>query len=249
MFDDLPDFAVRGECGTDIFQRLDQDGQRRVRFRCVATVLDGRVIDHTPEDRRDPARLRALAEGLEADLLARPLVLADPGTWPLVARDADPIRLFLYLDFLRAWQVADLAADRLARQVKADPSTLPMEPGKLSGAVSPLFDFNRLSRAVDLARLAVPVLARRLAAPGFADDTSGSTGFALRMLGDLCLRKSEAALALTCFETAITAGDNPFRRRRAIEAAVAAGDTAAAERHRAAYAARWALPDDLKGPA
>jgi hypothetical protein len=62
------------------------------------------------------------------------------------------------------------------------------------------------------------------------------------------VRKGEASLALTCFETAIAAGDNPFRRRRAIEAAVAAADTAAAQRHRAAFAARWTLPDDLKGP-
>jgi hypothetical protein len=249
MFDDLPDFALRGECGTDIFQRLGDEGQRRARFRCVATVADGRVIDHLPEDRRDPARLLALAARIEGDPLSRPLSLTDPQGWPLAARDGDPIRLFLHLEFLRAWQVADLAADRLIRQVTADPSALPQEPGKLSGAVAPLMEFNRLSRAVDLARLAVPVLARRLAAPGFADDKGGNTGFALRMLGDLCLRRAEAALALTCFETAVAAGDNPFRRRRAIEAAVAAGDAEAADRHRTAFAARWRLPDDLKGPA
>ena len=136
MFDDLPDFAIRGECGTDIFQRLDDPGQRRVRFRCVATVAEGQVIDHDPGARRDPARLRALAEGLALDPLARSLSLADPATWPLAARDGDPIRLFLHLDFLRAWQVADLAIDRLIRQIAADPSALPLEPGKLSGAAA-----------------------------------------------------------------------------------------------------------------
>ena len=249
MFDDLPDFAIRGECGIDIFRRLDQEGQRRVRFRCVATVADGRVIDHDPGTRSDPARARALAEALATDPMARPIGLADPASWPRAARDGDPIRLFLHLDFLRAWQVADLAIDRLIRQITADPSALPLEPGKLSGAVAPLMDFNRLSRAVDLATLALPILDARMAAPGFADDKAGGTGFALRMLGDLCLRRSEAVLALRCFEGAIVAGDNSHRRRRAIEAAVAAGDAAAAERHRAAYAARWTLPDDLKGPA
>lgn len=246
MFDDLPEFAIKGECGIDIFVRLDTPGERRSRFRCVATVSGARVIDYAPEDRRDPAALLALSRGLADDPLGRPLSLADAGTWPLAGTGGDPIKVFLHLDFFRAWHVAEIAAERLQRQVAADPSALPLEPGRLAGTVAPLMDFNRLDRGTALARLALPVLQRRLAAPGFADDAGGGTGYTLRMLGDLCLRRGEAALALTCFETAISAGDNPFRRRRAIEAAVALSDGDAAERHRAAYAERWPLPADLR---
>lgn len=246
MFDDLPEFAVRGETGIDIFLRLDTTVERRSRFRCVATVAGARVIDHAPEDRRDAASLRALAQGLADDPLGRPLTLADVGTWPAAGQGGDPIRVFLRLDFFRAWQVAEIAADRLQRQIAADPAALPPEPGKLAGSVAPLLEFNRVRRGIVLAGLALPLLQRRLAAPGFTDDAGGSTGYALRMLGDLCLRGGEAALALACYETAILAGDNPFRRRRAIEAAVVLGDTLAAERNRAAYAARWPLPADLR---
>lgn len=246
MFDDLPEIALVGERGIDIFLRRDDAGQRRARFSCIATVAEGRVQDHDPGAHRDPARLQALAQRLSGDPLLAPLSLADPGSWPPI-RGSDPIRVFLYLDFLRAWQVAEVAADRLQRQLAADPATLPLEPGKLAGAVAPLFDFNRLARAIELARLALPVLDRRLADSAHADDKTGTTGFALRMLGDLCLRGGAAALALTCFETAIATGDNPHRRRRAIEAANALGDIDAAGRHRAAFAVRWTLPDDLKG--
>jgi len=248
MFDDdLPDLAVRGETGIDLFRRLQDAGQRRTRFRCLATLeTGGELTLHAPEARPDAARLTALAQGLAADPLARPLALTDPAGWPDAAAGGDPIRLFLYLDFLRAWQVADLAGSRLETQLaRAGAAALPEEPGRLAGVVAPVFDFNRIARGIRLARAMAPLLAGRIAQPGFRDDRHGGTGYALRMLGDLCLRGGAPALALSCFETAVAAGDNAFRRRKAIEAARAAGDTEAASRHRAGYAARWTLPPDL----
>jgi len=243
MFDtDLPAFAVQGETGIDLFQRVDDPDARRGRFRCLATLAPGGVLtDHHPEDRRDPAPLRALAEALAAEPLAKPFSLGDSRSFPRAAAAGDPIRLFLYLDFFRAWQVADLAAARLESQLMHDPASLPQDGGALTGAVAPLFDFNRTGRGIALAQAALPVLAPRIAAGG----APGSTGYALRMLGDQCLRGGAAALALRCFETALATGDNAFRRRRAIEAARAAGDSAAAARHRSLYAARWKLPADL----
>ena len=248
MFDDdLPEIAVHGERGIDLFQRLDDAGQRRASFRCIATLApDGVLADHAPEARRDPARLRALAEGLARDPVTAPFSLGDAPGWPRAASaGGDPVRLFLYLDFFRAWQVADLAGNRLETQLARDPGLLPVEPGQIAGIVAPVFDFNRLARGQRLAAALVPLLAQRIATPEFRDDRHGGTGYALRMLGDLCLRADDPRLALACFETAVNAGDNPFRRRKAIEAARAAGDTDAAARHRAGYAARWVLPPDL----
>lgn len=248
MFDDdLPEFAVHGEQGIDLFQRLDDEDQRRTRFRCIATLgPDGVLRDHAPEAGRQPGPLRALAESLAADPVAAAFSLGDPRGWPRAATaGGDPLRLFLYLDFFRAWQVADLAGTRLEAQLAADPAALPVEPGQIAGAIAPVFDFNRLARGQRLARALVPVLARRIATPGFRDDLHGGTGYALRMLGDLCLRAGDPGQALACFETAVAAGDNPFRRRKAIEAARAAGLAEAVARHRAAFAGRWTLPDDL----
>lgn len=248
--DELPDFAVRGEAGIDLFRRVEDSDRRRVQFLCLGTLDDGgRLALHLPDApgaRPDPARLTTLARGLAADPLAQPLSLADVGRWPLAGAGGDPIRLFLYLEFFRAWQVADLAAARTEAQLsRGGAAALPADPGLLAGMVAPLLAFNRLARGQRLAALVQPLLATRIAAPGFRDDRSGATGYALRMLGDLCLRGGDAAQALACFETAIAAGDNPFRRRRAIEAARSLGDAAALARHRQAYAARWPLPPDL----
>lgn len=248
--DDLPDFALKGERGIDLFHRLEDRTHKRARYRCIATLSPSGVLQiHAPDMKRDPETLERLALSLTEDPIADPLSLADPASWPRAAAGltggADPIRLFLYLDFLRAWQVADMGGARLEAQAEARSAQLPLEPNRIGGAIAPVFDFNRIERGIRLTRLLVPLLAPRVTHPQFRDDSFGGTGFALRMLGDLCLRGGEPGLALDCYETAVHAGDNPFRRRKAIEAARLAGDAAALARHRAGYAAQWELPADL----
>ncbi len=127
MFDaETPLLAVTGEAGIDLFARRDDEGQRRARFRCVATLTGAGtaagLVDHAPEDRRDPGILRDIASAMGADPLARPFALTVPAGWPRAADGADPIRLFVYLDFFRAWQVADLAAARFEAQLARDPA-------------------------------------------------------------------------------------------------------------------------------
>lgn len=248
MFDEVPDFAIRGERGVDLFQRRDDPAQKRAIYRCIATLGQAGLADHDPGARRDPARLIALAEGLANAPLAAPVSLVDATTWGGLSRPGASLAVFLHLDFLRAWQVAELAAARFEEACARDPASQIADPARLAGAVGALYDFNRLGRADRLARLLLGPLAMRTAAPGFRDDGPGNTGYALRMLGDLALRNDQPALALRCFETAIGAGDNSHRRRRAIEAARAADDAEALARHRAAYASRWPLPPDLAAP-
>lgn len=247
MFDDVPEFAMRGERGIDLFLRLDDPAQKRGRFRCIATLIEAprALIDHAPEEGRDRAALTELALRLATEPLARPLSLADATGWSGLTAAGDPISAFLRLDFLRAWLVVDLAAARFQASLEHGAQALPLDPGKLAGAVAPLHDYNRLGRGVALADVLLTRLQPRLAAGGFRDDGAGNTGYALRMLGDLCLRAGEPALALRCFEASVSAGDNPFRRRRALEAARAAANPEAVARHRSAYAARWPLPADL----
>ena len=229
MFDtEQTDFAVAGDRGFDLFTRVHDSGQKRAQFRCFAMVSgsDRRITGFEPLARRDPDTLLGLVDAAQGDpLLNCKLALGDTRGWPCAEAGQSPLRLLLYLDFFRAWQVADMAAARLAAQMRTA--------------------FNRLDRGVGLARLMEPILRRRIETPGFADDPPGSTGYALRMLGDLCLRAGEPAQALACFETAVAAGDNPHRRRKAIEAAHAAGLQDRVQAHAAAYAPHGRLPDDL----
>jgi len=248
--DDLPDFAVRGERGFDVYQRIENTGQKRARFRCLATLSgpdEGDALEaFEAPARKTPERMRAAVRVLLDDpRLGQAFALGDPTGWPRAGGGGDPLRLFLYHEFFRAWQVADLAAQRLLAALKRDPAALLSAPGRAAGAVLPVFDFNRQALAVEAVRLALPAMRDRIHTPGWREDSTGSTGYALRMLGDLCLRAREPAEALRCFETAITTGDNAHRRRRCIEAAHAAGDALALETHLTAYRASWALPADL----
>ncbi|MEZ5752172.1 MAG: hypothetical protein R3D60_09430, partial [Paracoccaceae bacterium] len=114
-----------------------------------------------------------------------------------------------------------------------------------TGPVHALYDYNRCGLGCAVARLVVPAFAPILTGPGFADDPHRNLGYGFRMLGDLCMRGGEPALSLQCHALSVACGDNAFRRSRAIEAAHAAGDRAALDMHRNAYAAQWDLPETL----
>ena len=152
MFDDdIPEFAVQGERGIDVFRRLDDESQRRARYRCIATVAgDGALHDHAPEARRDPAALREHAARLREDPLLSAFSLGDPASWPLAAGAADPMRLFLYVDFFRAWQVADLAGARFESRLSRPDGASSIAAADLATGVAPVFDFNRVARGLPL---------------------------------------------------------------------------------------------------
>lgn len=247
---DMPEFAVRGERGFDVFQRVENPGQKRARFRCVATLTGAGAQDamqaHEPLATRAPERMRAAVAVLLADArLGQSFALGDSTGWPRAAQGGDPLLLFLYHEFFRAWQVADLAFGRVMAGLRRNPAMLLDAPGRATSSVLPLYEFNRQALAVDLVRVALPAMRARIDTPGWRDERDGGTGYALRMLGDLCLRAGEPAEALRCFEAAVATGENAHRRRRCIEAAHAAGDALAIETHHAAYRARWPLPADL----
>ncbi len=233
--------ALRGERGVDLFTRSTDPGQNRARYRCIATWTgpgDGAALHrHEPAPGHSAAALAQAAAAASADpVLQRRFSLTDPAGWP----QADPLLLAPHVDFLRAWLVADGAAQRFLARLESA-AGLPDEPGALAAAVAPLYDFNRLALAVQVAPRLLPLLRHQPPGPGAANGTA----YALRMLGDLCSRAGEDALALACHEAAIALSDNPHRRRKAIEAALALGDRAARDRHLAAYRRRWTLPDDL----
>lgn len=250
MLDDDPiEFAVHGERGVDLFRRVEDLGQKRAHFRCIGMIVGNSatapVVDFESHIGRDPEKLRNLANRLTDPSVLRPFAIADTRTWPRAALSANPLSAFLYLEFFRAWQVADMAGHRIEAELTRDPQTLPQAPAHVAGAITSVFNYNQLARGVTLAKTVEPVLKARITATGFNDDKPGNIGFALRMLGDLCLRADEPALALTCFETAILASDNPYRRRKAIEAAQIAGNQGRVADHISAFSAKWPLPADL----
>lgn len=236
---DLPDLAVRGEGGIDVFLRMELPDQRRARFRCIGRLPDPDPVagpDPAPEAyerqaRRNPDRLRRAARALAAlPEHARPFALTDATGFPSVAAGGgDPIVLFLRIDFLRAWTLADLGLGRLQARLAADPTALLAEPRQLAAQIVPAFDFNRISVGIALGQALLPALPP----PARCDD---STAWALRMLGDLALRGRAARQALDCFEAALAIGDNPHRRARARAAAQALDDPGALARHGAAPA-------------
>jgi hypothetical protein len=217
LSDRLPDLAVRGEAGIEVYERQDLPDQRRGRFRCLGAVgPDGRAWPY--EAGVTPARLVAAAAALPPDGLA--LDLADATSFP--APGADPLMLMLRIDFLRARTLAAQVAARFAAALARDAAAAVAEAGPFAAQVAAVYDFNRLAIGAALARAALPALPERM---------EDGHGFALRMLGDLALRGGEARLALACFEAALAAGDNPHRRARARAAAEALGDQAALARH------------------
>lgn len=251
MFADAPvEFAIQGERGIDLFRRQDDTAAKRARFECIGCVLTTpsgtepngtEVLDFSASALDTPSpKLAQLAATLADDpVLDAPFRLGDLRSWPSVTQSPDPLRPFLYLEFFRAWQIADIALRRFLTQIETDPNTLPATPHALPQAVTPAFQFNRLELGTRMARLALPVLSARLEQFGNAQDAVLGVGYALRMLGDIALRAADFDLALACFEMSVAYGDNQHRRRKTLETAYLMGDPEIFERLASAFEARW----------
>lgn len=252
MFDTAPPvFAVHGDRGVDLFRRVEEPGQQRVRFDCLGMFhASGSGADGL--DRFDPALDPAEARTARDRLAALPALntsfaLGDARSYPDFGGAG--LELFLYHDFFRALAVAGLALAQAGRELDTDPGALLADTGALVDLVRLLHGFNLIDRGAAIAGRLGDALVARVDAPGFRDDARGGTGYALRMLGDLALRRGDAPAALAAFEGAVRAGDNPFRRSRAIAAALAAGQDDTARHHLHALAQRGAVPADLRGQA
>ncbi|MFN3953129.1 MAG: hypothetical protein ACK4LQ_01660 [Pararhodobacter sp.] len=248
---DLPEFIVAGDRGHDLFRRIADEGQRRVRFECLASWQAGDAVPDGQWQIFAPAPgLRARAEAALERFRANPALqadfaLGDATRYPAPRNPAQRLAVLQYLEFLRARLVAEIAVGLFEDKLARDAALAVRDHAETASTLKLLVDFNLLSRAGPLLPPLSERLCRRVAAPGFVEDTDQLTGFALRLLGDLHLRRDAPSAALACFDAAIRAGDSPFRRRKAIEAARAAGDRDAARRHLDAHARNWALPADL----
>lgn len=230
--DALPDLAVRGEGGIDVYDRLEQPDHRRSRFRCLGRVVTGPDGTPRPEtfeaagpqvaDRLTRAALQIDRQDSGLDPAFR---LSATTGFPRAHDSAAALLLFMRIDFLRAWTLADQGLQRFRRALDTDPARATERPGELAAQVALAYDFNRISDGIALA----PRVLRAVPRPDLCAD---GHAYALRMLGDLALRGAEARLALGCFEAAIAIGDNPHRRARALAAATALGDAEAIARHR-----------------
>ncbi len=272
---DIDDFAVRGERGFDLFRRRQDEGSRRPRFTCIASVIDttgdpaddpapatalqpppdqadahqGRLlICHEPAARAAAAALWAALARLESQpALQQRFSLAEASSYPGTEGMQAAHELFLYSEFFRERQLAAHAIDSLISALQADPQAAARhDPGELCATLRQVLDFNMIARGAALWPLLLPLLQARAALPALPTALADATGYALRLLGDLRLRAGAAPDALAAFEAALQLGDNPFRRRRAIESALAAGQSDTARRHITAFAAHGALPADLR---
>lgn len=269
---DIADFAVRGERGVDIFRRRQDPSSRRARFVCIATAIDappagaappqalppppgqekpaaGRLLlCHEPGARKDAASLWEAVLRFEAQpALHQPFSLGDAQGYPGTEGLRAPLDLFLYIEFFRERQLAAHSLDGFARALDADArAPAGLDPGELAATLRLTLDYNMIARGAVLWPRIQPLLAARASVRDLPGELQESTGYALRLLGDLRLRAGAAEDALGAFETALKLGDNPFRRRRAIEAAAAARQPDACRRHLAAHVALAPLPADLQ---
>lgn len=130
--------------------------------------------------------------------------------------------LVLYLDFLRAWHLADLAIGGFEAGLGRR-ETVSVRQAR--HVLQLLVNFNRPRRARSLV---VALMPRLIGAP--RDESAGDAAAALRLAGELCLRRGDARLALVAHEGALRFGETRARLMRARAAAQAAGDAAAEAR-------------------
>ena len=271
---DLPDFAVRGARGVDIFRRREDPQHRRARYTCLATVLDagtppgafaqalrhadGRLmLCHSPGVARQATSLWAAADRLAGSaVLNAPIRLGDATSYPAGDTGGDTggytggAELFAHIEFLRERLLADMTLTRFQAALQAAPgAAAAMDGGDIAGPLRLALDFNMTRRGAALTAALQPLLVARATTPDLPTALVEPTGYALRLLGDLRLRAGDAgaaAQALALFQAALTLGENPFRRRRVIEAAAAAARPQTALAHLQAWPAKPPLPDDLR---
>lgn len=234
--------AVQGDAGIDLFRQIDNAEQARLRYLCVATQAEDGVLSvHEPAHAGTETERAAALELLsQTPALMQPFALADTRSHPDFADPALRFVLLLYQDFFRARAVACMSATLFARRLD-DPPALVADPGAVVGAVRAINDMNLLAPTFALRDTLVTMLTTTPLPPGAPEHLA----YALRMLGDLSFRGGEKALAMAAHDGAVQVADNPHRRRRAIEAAVHAGDIERAARHLRDFAGKWTLPADL----
>lgn len=244
MISAVAEFAVAGDMGLDVFRRVDDRNQRRYRYECIATVAGNAddVTAHQDYAAEHPERvLAAAARYRELSFLHQSVVLGQPASYPRACDTGSPMAVFLYLDFFRMWQIAER---EIARMTALAPGDAGYSGPEMSAVLKLLLDFNRLHDAEPLIEAFLPQLLER-AARG-KDDKWENAGYALRMIGDLQMRRGQPAAALRAYAGALALGDNPHRRGLAIRAAHAAADRDATSRHLEAYVRQWPLPDALQ---
>lgn len=249
---DLPELALAGDRGIDLFRRVEDAGQRRVTYECIATAHPAppesaaRLEVFAPHACREPDRLwQAVARYQNAPGLHQAFAFGHPPGYPSMHDPATRLALFQCLEFFRTRLVADLTIVRYEEKFNADPERAARFFAETAGTLKLLVDFNMLVRARPIRETLAPLVIARVQAPGFVEDGDQATGFSLRLLGDLCLRDDAPEAALACFEAAIAAADNPFRRRKAIAAAQALGDTGTCLAHIDSFAQTGRIPADL----
>ena len=247
---DLPELALAGDHGVDLFRRIEDAGQRRVTYECIATAFpsesEQRLAVFIPPACQNPDRLwQAVARYRNAPGLHQAFAFGHPPGYPSMRDPATRLALFQCLEFFRTRLVADLTVVRYEEKLAADPERAVRHYGETVGALKQLVDYNMLARARPIREILAPLVIARVQAPGFVEDGDQATGYSLRLLGDLCLRDGAPADALACFEAAVAAADNPYRRRKAIAAAQAAGDSARALAHIDSFAQAGRVPPDL----
>jgi hypothetical protein len=241
----IPEFAVQGQLGADVFRRVETPSERRHHYECIATVIwtgtSPKILEYHNDASTQPQRMIAAALRLrDMSLLGRGFTLGNPSSYPLPDTPGTQLDLLLYLDFFRHWQIKALEIARVKTLIHTGGS---LKPPEISRVFRLLLDFNQIEQAQFFIRAFSPYLYK--IAEEKADDRWQNAAYALRMIGDLQLRSGQAAQSLKAYEASLTLGDNAFRRGLAIQAAFAAGDTEATLRHLQDYERQWPLPEPL----